>query len=69
MHYGKLTSLYSRFCSEDFDYPTESGVEGEYKCDECPKSFQWKANLLRHQVCLSVKLEKNKIPTTTRAFM
>ncbi|CAG2191289.1 PRDM16 [Mytilus edulis] len=26
----------------------ESG-EGDYRCDECPQSFQWKSNLLKHQ--------------------
>ncbi|KAK3106634.1 hypothetical protein FSP39_024148 [Pinctada imbricata] len=23
---------------------------GEYRCDMCPKSFQWKSNLIRHQM-------------------
>ncbi|BFZ22834.1 hypothetical protein BsWGS_25873 [Bradybaena similaris] len=30
--------------------PVDTGSGGEYKCDECPKSFQWKANLQRHQL-------------------
>ena len=23
--------------------------EREYKCDQCPKAFNWKSNLIRHQ--------------------
>ncbi|CAC5397231.1 PRDM16 [Mytilus coruscus] len=33
--------------SNSADY-MESG-EGDYRCDECPQSFQWKSNLLKHQ--------------------
>ncbi|XP_076451443.1 uncharacterized protein LOC143287362 [Babylonia areolata] len=36
--------------SENSGLEQESGLEGEYKCDQCPKSFQWKSNLVRHQV-------------------
>lgn len=36
--------------SDSFQEPAETGNGGEFKCDECPKSFQWKANLQRHQV-------------------
>ncbi|XP_061162416.1 histone-lysine N-methyltransferase MECOM-like isoform X2 [Saccostrea echinata] len=28
----------------------EAGDQGEFKCDECPRSFQWKSNLIRHQI-------------------
>lgn len=28
----------------------ELGDHGEFKCDKCPRSFQWKSNLIRHQV-------------------
>lgn len=24
--------------------------EREYKCDQCPKAFNWKSNLIRHQM-------------------
>jgi hypothetical protein len=24
--------------------------EREYKCDQCPKAFNWKSNLIRHQL-------------------
>ncbi|XP_022340619.2 histone-lysine N-methyltransferase MECOM-like isoform X2 [Crassostrea virginica] len=27
----------------------ELGDHGEFKCDKCPRSFQWKSNLIRHQ--------------------
>ncbi|PVD36957.1 hypothetical protein C0Q70_03950 [Pomacea canaliculata] len=36
--------------SENSGMEQEGGQEGEYKCDQCPKSFQWKSNLVRHQV-------------------
>lgn len=36
--------------SETSGLEQELGTEGEYKCDQCPKSFQWKSNLVRHQV-------------------
>ncbi|KAL8624326.1 hypothetical protein ACOMHN_044757 [Nucella lapillus] len=36
--------------SENSGVEQESGQEGEFKCDQCPKSFQWKSNLARHQV-------------------
>ncbi|GFS07879.1 PR domain zinc finger protein 16 [Elysia marginata] len=36
--------------SDSYQDPVETGNGGEYKCDECPKSFQWKANLQRHQL-------------------
>lgn len=35
--------------SEDISDDCEDD-SGEYKCQLCPKSFQWKANLIRHQV-------------------
>ncbi|XP_048759558.1 histone-lysine N-methyltransferase MECOM-like isoform X2 [Ostrea edulis] len=28
----------------------EPGDIGEFKCDQCPRSFQWKSNLIRHQI-------------------
>lgn len=31
----------------------EPGDIGEFKCDQCPRSFQWKSNLIRHQVLFS----------------
>lgn len=31
-------------------YPDEGGNEREYKCNQCPKVFNWKSNLIRHQV-------------------
>ncbi|KAK3795593.1 hypothetical protein RRG08_010547 [Elysia crispata] len=36
--------------NSDYQDPVETGNGGEFKCDECPKSFQWKANLQRHQL-------------------
>ncbi|XP_055864072.1 histone-lysine N-methyltransferase MECOM-like isoform X2 [Biomphalaria glabrata] len=36
--------------SDSYQEPVETGNGGEFKCDECPKSFQWKANLQRHQL-------------------
>nr|KAG5698934.1 hypothetical protein BaRGS_024855 [Batillaria attramentaria] len=36
--------------SETSGLEQDLGPEGEYKCDQCPKSFQWKSNLVRHQV-------------------
>ncbi|KAH9513464.1 hypothetical protein Btru_033122 [Bulinus truncatus] len=35
---------------DSYQEPVETGNGGEFKCDECPKSFQWKANLQRHQL-------------------
>lgn len=27
----------------------DQAAEGDFRCDECPKSFQWKTSLLKHQ--------------------
>jgi len=35
---------------DNSDIEAETGNGGEFKCDECPKSFQWKHNLQRHQL-------------------
>ncbi|XP_076306605.1 MDS1 and EVI1 complex locus protein EVI1-A-like isoform X3 [Tachypleus tridentatus] len=46
-HSMRLTdqlSTTSRTNPEDADYH-----EKEYKCDQCPKIFHWKSNLIRHQ--------------------
>lgn len=32
-------------CNED-----SGGADREYKCNQCPKVFNWKSNLIRHQV-------------------
>ncbi|CAL1532613.1 unnamed protein product [Lymnaea stagnalis] len=36
--------------SDSYQEPVESGNGGEFKCDECPKTFEWQANLQRHQL-------------------
>ncbi|KAL5015263.1 hypothetical protein ScPMuIL_009533 [Solemya velum] len=58
---GKLSSTYWDPVSEKYRYKSDDSRNeeisddceddsGEYKCQLCPKSFQWKANLIRHQV-------------------
>ncbi|XP_069118144.1 histone-lysine N-methyltransferase MECOM-like [Argopecten irradians] len=32
------------------DHMEHDSMEGEFKCEECPRSFQWRSNLIRHQI-------------------
>ncbi|XP_041378050.1 LOW QUALITY PROTEIN: MDS1 and EVI1 complex locus protein EVI1-A-like [Gigantopelta aegis] len=51
----KISSLCFLLSFSDNDFPRESeGLDGEFKCDECPKSFQWKSNLIRHQIAHNI---------------
>lgn len=44
-----ICSIYNSYT--DYDSPQElDNGDGEFKCDECPRSFQWKSNLIRHKV-------------------
>ncbi|OWF56046.1 PR domain zinc finger protein 16-like [Mizuhopecten yessoensis] len=32
------------------DLAEHDSMDGEFKCEECPRSFQWRSNLIRHQI-------------------